>query len=288
MPAGPPERIPIETPPVPVGESEISARLRRHAEAARGAYAANSKRALRGDVALFTGWCRDHNRQAIPASPETVAAFVDAMASRRAPASVLRYVSSIATFHRTAGVANPCEGREVKLALRRMDRATGRARRPVAPVSDALVERTLMATGVRPRDLRDKALLAVAYTTRCRRSDLVVLRRDDLQVGADGSGTIVIRRRETDQEGQGAVTPVTQDAMRHLLAWTEAAGVADGPLLRAVLKGGRVGGAMDAGDVARIFRAMARRADLSASQAARISSHSTHVGAARDMPRYGE
>jgi hypothetical protein len=55
-----------------------------------------------------------------------------------------------------------------------------------------------------------------------------------------------------------------------------------------VLKGGRVGGAMDAGDVARVFKAMVRRARLSDHETAQISGYSTSVGAARDMLRYGE
>jgi hypothetical protein len=76
--------------------------------------------------------------------------------------------------------------------------------------------------------------------------------------------------------------------MRHLLAWAEAAGTADGPLFRAVLKGRRIGGALDAGEVGRVFKAMARQAGLSAEDAARISGHSTRVGAAQDTPRYGK
>jgi hypothetical protein len=63
-----------------------------------------------------------------------------------------------------------------------------------------------------------------------RRPELIALLRDDLEVEADGFGTIVIPRGKTDQDGQGAVALVTQDAMRHLLAWTNAAGVEDGPL----------------------------------------------------------
>jgi integrase len=84
------------------------------------------------------------------------------------------------------------------------------------------------------------------------------------------------------------VVPVTPDAMRHLLAWTAAAGITDGPLFRAVLKGGRTGGALDAGDVGRIFKGMARAAALTGGETARISGHSTRVGAAQDMLRYGE
>ena len=95
--------------------------------AARGAYAGSTERALRADVTLFTAWCSDAGAAALPAMAATVAAFIDAMAALKAPATVRRYVSSIATFHRAAGLANPCETQAVKLALKRMHRERGRA-----------------------------------------------------------------------------------------------------------------------------------------------------------------
>ena len=65
------------------------------------------------------------------------------------------------------------------------------------------------------------------------------LLRDDLVIEADGFGTVTIRRSKVDQEGAGAVAPVTTDAMRHLQVWIAAAGIETGPLFRGVLKGGR-------------------------------------------------
>src|SRR5580658_3448294 len=183
MPAAPTITTPLPgNLPATIADSAISANLRRHAEAARGAFASNTERALKGDIARFTGWCTGEGRQAMPASPETVAAFIDAMAASKAPATVRRHVSSIATFHRAAGVANPCDGPEAKLALKRMHRALGRAQRQAAPVSDSLVERMLAAAGTGTRALRNKAMLVVAYTTMARRSELLALLREALQV----------------------------------------------------------------------------------------------------------
>ena len=48
-----------------------------------------------------------------------------------------------------------------------------------------------------------------------------------------------------------------------------------------------MGDALDSGDVARIFKAMAQTAKLTAEEIARVSGHSTRVGAAQDMVRYG-
>jgi hypothetical protein len=75
--------------------------------------------------------------------------------------------------------------------------------------------------------------------------------------------------------------------MRHLRAWIDAAGIEGGRLLRTVLTGGQAAGGLDAGDVVRIFRAMVSKAGLTAEEAARISGHSTRIGASQDMVRFG-
>lgn len=169
--------------------------------------------------------------------------------------------------------ANPCEAEAVKLALKRMHRERGLAQVQAAPLNDVLVARMLASAGGTLRDLRNKALLTVAYTTLCRRSELVALQRTDLETESDGFGTVTIRRSKTDQEGAGEVAPITPDAMRHVKAWIDAAGIK--------------AGALDAGDVARIFKAMAGKAGLTAEEAARISGHSTRIGVRMDMVRYG-
>jgi site-specific recombinase XerD len=267
---------------------DLAARFRRHAEAARGAYAPATEQALRGDIAKFTAWCADTGLLPLPAYPETVAAFIDYQGQTKAPASVRRYVSSIANFHRAAGVPNPCDAMVVQLALKRMHRERGRAQKQAGPLNDELVRTLLRTPASRLINLRNRALLVVAYVTLCRCSELVALQFADLTTESDGFGTITIRRSKTDQEGVGATAPIPADAMRHVQTWVDAAGIHDGPLFRAVLKGSRVAGPLGPEDVATAFRLMAQRAGLSPEDCARISGHSTRVGSAQDMLRYGE
>jgi integrase len=126
----------------------------------------------------------------------------------------------------------------------------------------------------------------------CRRSELIGLQFEDLRMEPDGFGTVVIRRSKTDQEGVGAIAPITPDATKHLRAWIEAAKIKNGPLFRAIRKGPRVRGAMGANDVSLVFKAMAGAVTgsdrLSAEEISRISGHSTRVGAANDLLRLGE
>ena len=263
------------------------ASLAQHAHAARGAYASNTERALRADVTIFTGWCADAGQDSLPAAPSAVAAFVDAMGEVKAPATVRRYVSSVATFHRAARLPNPCEAEQVRLALRRLHRTKGRGQTQASPLTRNLVERMLEAVGPSTRALRNRALLAVAYDTLARRSELVAFNRADLETSPHGDGTLTIRRSKTDQEGVGMVRYLAPDTMREVLAWTTAAGITAGPLFRSVSKSGAIGGTLDPGDVARVFKSMAEAAGVNPHVVTAISGHSSRVGAAQDMVRHG-
>ena len=262
--------------------------LTRYAVTARGAFARNTERAIRADTAIFTAWCGAHALVALPATPQTVADFIDAMrdedqAKPRKPATIRRYVSSIAHLHRAAELPNPADSNAVKLALRRMGMEDGVAQQQADGITRRLADKLLDAGGASLRDLRNRALLAVAYDTLCRRSELVALLRRDLHHGPHGDGTVEVRRGKTDQQGEGMTRYVAPDTMRLVLQWLDAAGVMDGQLFRSVLKGDRVGGPLDPGTVARVFKELARTAGLSKEEVARISAHSSRVGATQDM-----
>lgn len=261
--------------------------LARHAVDARGAYASNTERALRADVAIFSDGCADPGVPPLPASPVVVARFVDAMGALKAPATVRRYVSSVATFYRAAGVPNPSEALEVRLALKRLHPAKGRAQAQATALTRPLIDRMLTAAGAMLKDTRNRALLAVAYDTLCRRSELVALRVGDLEPSAAGDATILVARGKTDQEGEGAVRYLAPDTTDHVRAWIAVGGIKDGRLFRSVGRNGQVGCSLEAGEVARLFKAMALAAGLSVEDVAGISGHSSRVGAAQDMVRHG-
>lgn len=270
-------------------EADVLARLARYSELARGAHSPNTIAAVRSDTEIFSAWCRKMGVTPLPADPSTVAAFVDAMGQGRAPATVRRYVSSIAHLHRAAELPNPAAAAAVKMSLKRLHREKGRAQAQAAPLNrgtpqvPGLVDAMIANAGEGVRALRNRALLAVAYDSLCRRSELVALTCADLSIGPAGDGTIIVRRSKTDQEGEGAVRYIAGDTVRHVSAWLEASGVSEGPLFRTVRKAGRIGGAMHPGDVARIYKELAVGAGVSAEAASRISGHSTRVGAAQDM-----
>ncbi len=285
-PALPPNSASADGSPVPghqiatraLSDDAIATALAQHAHAARGAYAANTERALRADTAVFTGWCAAAGLASLPAEPDTIAAFVDAMGDVKTPATVRRYVASIAACHRAARLPNPCGDNAVPGAEAAVP-CQGACQAQAAPLTRDRVETMLAAAGDGPRALRNRALLAVAYDSLCRRSELVALQRRDVEEAPHGDGTLTLRRSKTDAEGRGTMRYLAADTMRALRDWLDAARHTYGALFRAVGKGGAVGGPLDPGDIARVFKQMAAAGD-GPEAVARVSGHSSRVGAA--------
>ena len=252
------------------------------ATAAHGALSANTGRAMRSDLAIYAAWCGERGVPALPARAETIAAFVDAMAKVRAPATVRRYVASIAAAHRAVGAGKTARSEVVRRALQRMHRRKGRRQEQAGGLTGALRERLLAVPGDGPIDARNRALLAVAYDTLLRRGELVALQVTDIVEELDGAATVLVRRSKADPEGRGATVYLARDSLALVREWLALSGVGEGRVFRSLCRGA-LGEGLHASQVPRIFKAMAERAGLPAEVVERISGHSTRVGAAQDM-----
>ena len=264
-------------------ENSLCRQFAAHAEAAGVTLSPNTERAVRADLALYDDWCRQRGLDALPATAITIATFVDAMAADRAPATVRRYVASIAIAHRTVGREQTLKSSLVKLALKRMHRRKGRRQQQVHGLTWPLRKRMLAAPGDRLIDVRNRALLAVAYDALLRRSELSALEVADFAVQMRGGATVLVRRAKTDPEGSGHTQYIARDTAAMVLDWLCRSALDEGPLFRSLTKGGRVGGRLDPSQIPRIFKGMARRAGVPDDVVASLSGHSARVGAAQDM-----
>ena len=264
-------------------KSQPGERLTAYLEDARGALSGHTVRAVRADLERFAAWCAERGRSPLPARAATVVSYVEALASERAPATVRRYVSSIATVHKAAGERSPLEHVTVRRALKRMHRQRGCRQRQVRGLTWALRRRLMEAAGDRVIDVRNRAILAVAYDAMLRRSELVALQVVDVTLERGGSASLLVRRAKTDPEGGGAMLYLHRDSVRLLSEWLSASGISGGPLFRSMRKDGTLGDRLHESQVPRIYKAMAERAGLPARVVRRLSGHSPRVGAAQDM-----
>ena len=265
-----------------------SAQLRRFLERIDGAYAPNSIRAFRADFEEFEDFCRLARRRPLPATPETIAEFIDAQLERgiRA-ATVKRKLTSIAAVHRLSDLADPTKSSTVRISVRRMCRRLGGAYRQAFPVNDKLLKQLLSATDSSLMGLRDRALLLIAYDTLARRSEIITLKIEDIEVSDDGAA-IHLKQSKTDQNAEGRWLSISKRTLKAIHTWTKAARIRSGYIMRAINRHGHVSEKrITPEQISRILKKLAQGAGLPQEKVDRISGHSLRVGAAQDWARRG-
>src|SRR4030081_4167998 len=115
---------PLPVVPQPVLEGPLAALLEWQAMA-EGAYSANTLGAQKADGAIFQAFCESRGEPYLPAAPKTIRAFIeDRVKAGKKPATIKRYVATIARAHIAAGLLNPCSSEAVRLGFKKMGRET--------------------------------------------------------------------------------------------------------------------------------------------------------------------
>jgi integrase len=266
------------------GSVALHERLNDWSSMARGAFAANTIRAWKADWEVFRESCRVFRLEPLPADLKTVRDFVfECLSKGKKPATIRRYVSTIGRAHRVSGVLDPTASEEVKLALKEMGRKAPARQKQARGLTWAEIELFLSVEPRNLRDVRDRALVGVAYDTMCRREELVALLVEDIAEAGDGSGSVLIRRSKTDTTEEGATAYLSPLTMRLVAAWLEASKLNSGPLFARVVGRDGIGDPLTAQIVTAVLRKVGQWIGLPADEFRRISGHSARVGAAQDL-----
>jgi site-specific recombinase XerD len=252
----------------------------------RASKAANTRRAYRADLADFTLWCADHHLERLPASPETIALYLTALAGRGAKASTIqRRLSAISQAHQLAGHdPSPTGDPLVRTTMAGIRRTLGMAPHQKAPAMTPELRRMVKTC---PEDTlagrRDRVILLLGFAGGFRRSELVALDVDDIEETADGL-KVRVARSKTDQEAMGREVGIPWGQhpetcpVRALRAWYEQAEITEGPVFRAVNRHDQLQeGRLTDQSVARIVKRAAQRAGL---DPAKYAGHSLRAGLA--------
>jgi integrase len=269
--------------PQPLLEGPLAALLEWQAMA-EGAYSANTLRAQKADGAIFQAFCESRGEPYLPADPKTIRDFIEArMEAGKKPATIRRYVATIARVHIAAGLLNPCSSEAVRLGLKKMGRKTFARQDQAHPLGWKDIKEFIQSAGEGLRADRERALLCVAYETLARRGELVALEVRDIDFHPDGTGQALIRRGKTDAEGQGRAAYLSRETVRWLKVWLDNAKISEGPLFRRLVGREQIGGALHPGSIAPIFKRVAQWIGMPARVVVKVSGHSTRVGATQDL-----
>jgi integrase len=276
----------VGTTRAPLTDEQVQAleRLRAWDAMAHGAYPPNTVRAWRADWRAFTQYCFAKGASPLPALPHTVRAYVQHSINEvKKPATIRRYLATIARAHRAAELLSPCASEPVRLALKEMNTIQPARQRQARPLGWAEIKQFLETAGKGIRADRERALLCVAYDTMARRSELIALNLEDLTFARDGTGTALIRRSKTDQAGEGAQAYLSRETVRHLRHWLRIGNLTGGAVFRRLVGRSRVGPRLSVDMVADIFKRVGRWIKLPKEEVAGISGHSIRVGSTQDL-----
>ncbi|WP_069337675.1 site-specific integrase [Sphingobium yanoikuyae] len=283
----------------------LRAEVERAATYAKASRSPATQRAYASDWEIFTAWCDARGLASLPTTPAIVATFLAFEADRGIKANTIgRRLAAIGYHHRQADVDPPQEqsGAGAMLeVLAGIRNALGTRKDRKTPAhADALGAMLATIIGNDLRALRDRAVLAIGMAAALRRSELVALWIEDVELPTEGL-RLWIGRSKTDQTGEGAVIAIPEGRRIRpkalLLAWTEAAmaGARElnnplitfetGPLFRRLTRGGELtADPMSDRAVARLVQRCAANAGFNPAE---FAGHSLRSGFLTEAARQG-
>jgi integrase len=266
---------------------------------------------------VFTDWCERHGRQALPASPETIAAWLTALADGTdtgrplARASINQALAAVTLAHRQGGYAFDRKHRVISMTWSGISRvkALVEVERQASPFLAADVRDLLAILKVEKNiGCRNAALLTLGFGAALRRSELVGLDWQELGAGTgfvriDERGILItLARSKASQDKAETVVIPRADFLPACLAmeaWAARVPLQPGDaIFRAVNNRSQIGaGRLTAHSISRVvkraMRDIARKRGKTMEEATaliqRFSGHSLRAGfvtsaAAVDVP----
>jgi integrase len=223
----------------------------------REAVPENTALAYRSRWRSFEAWCRGTGRVALPATAQTVAAYLTHLAVDRGLKATTAdaHLTAIRAVHRGAGAAPPdgLAARKVVVAAQRREAARdGRygPRKAVPVMAGDLPAIVAACAADTPAGLRDRAVILLGFALLARRAELAALNVSDIE-HVHGEGlAVTIRASKTDQSARGVVRRIHYASaeavcpVRAVLAWLAylaAQGRTTGPLFTRIDRWGNLG-----------------------------------------------
>src|SRR5438874_1770484 len=244
--------------------------------------AANTWKAYQADLRDFATWCEAHSLVSLPATPETVAAYLADLAQLCKVSTIQRRLSAISQQHAAAKLESPTRSAVVRLTMQgiRRTHAPIQGVRKVQPAVTSVIYKLVDPLGTSLIDLRDRALILLGFAGAFRRSELAQLLITDITETEDGL-RVKLRHSKTDQEGEGFVKGIPYGheyktcPVRAWKAWKEAAGITDGYAFRSITRHSKLGTSLSDRAVAEIIKRRAKAAGLEYTE---FSGHSLRAG----------
>lgn len=252
--------------------------------------AENTRRAYEIGWRRWEQHCAGTGACPLPGHPREVVQFLVETATRpgangRIPTlgTVFLWRCAINRKHVERNLPSPTVHPQVTEACRSLERLRGRRIRQVKALREHHIRAMLECCPPTPIGLRNAAIIALGFAAALRRSEIVALTVDDLEMAGDHARRgmfLHIRKSKTDQQGQGhkiaVLDGVNLRPVTRLKKWLRISGIAYGPIFQGMRRDGSLlGASMHHSNIPILIKQYAKRIGLNPSE---IAGHSLRAG----------
>lgn len=257
----------------------------------RGRWAPATRAAYGGAWKDFTNFCRSSDAEPLPATAETVAAFIRRCAPTLSTSTISQRLAAIRAIHKDAKGQLPkldptrelytLDDPQIADAWTDVRRTKGTAKKPKAALTKEDI-RAMLAV-IPASNLLERSLTTFMFTSLLRRSEAAALDVEDLQF-QDDALIVTVRRSKGDKLGKGERVAVARTNGPHcpvamLERYLESRGITEGAIYRNS-RGNRI-------DPRSISESAKKWAAMVGRDAREIGAHSYRHGGITELDRAG-
>jgi len=208
--------------------------------------ASNTLRAYKSDFKDFSVFCTKHCLNSLPTEPKIISLYLTHLSKNSKISTLRRRLVAISMVHKLKGHYLDTKHPIIIENLMGIKRIKGTFQKGKKPILINHLKSIINVINESKIDeikkLRDKTLLLIGFGGGFRRTELISIDHDDLELSSEGL-KITIKRSKTDQYGEGMIKGLpyfenkTYCPVENLKNWLEISKIKTGPIFRRFSKG---------------------------------------------------
>ena len=206
----------------------------------------NTLRAYKSDFKDFGAFCIKHGLNSLPSEPKIVSLYLTHLSKNSKISTLRRRLVSISMVHKLKGhyldTKHPIVVENL-MGIKRIKGSIQQGKKPILinhlkSIINVIDEKKMKEV----KKLRDKTIILIGFGGGFRRTELISINYEDLDIVPEGL-KIIIRRSKTDQFGEGMIkglpyfTNEKYCPVANLKKWLKISKINSGPIFRRFTKG---------------------------------------------------
>jgi len=265
----------------------------------RAVHSENTKRAYAADWKHFVAWCKSRRYDPLHPTPEQLSEYLVEISCHLSVASIERRMAGISQLQfEKCGIVSPVTlthplvhgtwAQIVHQSTRKQSRAKALSTAQLKTIIGVLSQESTSSLRSQRINCQERALLLLGFAGAFRRSELVKINVEDVQIDDQGA-LITLPKSKSDQEGRGAQVAIFRGEselcpVNALSDWLDESRILTGRVFRTVGRAGFLTDSMSARTVSNVLVRRMKRAGLDPKG---YSAHSLRAGMISEAAKRG-